>query len=206
MVQLTKYQLGNLSHRFSLSTLFEKKNLLLFAASHSGWVRILQGISHLCLPSNHRNIEITDECYCIWLYMGSGNLNLGPLICTANTLPTEPFPKPHCCILQKKVPFHSALVMCGDYRSICASIKFSFPPNIKMRNRRDGLVAKSPSSSFGDLGLIPSTHTVIHNLLLWGCDALFWLHRQGMDMLCRHTYKQHINNKNKSFSILLFSS
>lgn len=40
-------------------------------------------------PSPHRNMGVTDACFCAWLSPGSRGLNLSPHPCTARTLLTE---------------------------------------------------------------------------------------------------------------------
>lgn len=46
----------------------------------------------LCFPSLRGNAGITNMSYCIWLYVGVGDLNLGPFTCVASSLSTEPLP------------------------------------------------------------------------------------------------------------------
>ena len=46
----------------------------------------------LCLLSLSGNAGITNMSDCIWLYVGVGDLNLGPHACVANSLSTEPPP------------------------------------------------------------------------------------------------------------------
>lgn len=43
---------------------------------------------------------LADMQYRVWLYVGSGELNSGPHVYNASTLPMELSPQSHLCVLQ----------------------------------------------------------------------------------------------------------
>lgn len=66
----------------------------LFVAHHctwrASWPLTFWRFFWLCLLSQCRRAEITGACYQVWLYTGSGDVNLVLMACVTNALSTEP--------------------------------------------------------------------------------------------------------------------
>lgn len=84
------------------SALFETGSCVVYhSVCQAGGPPSIWRFSSLCLPSCTR-AGVSNECYCVWLSVGSRDGNAGPA-CTIGTFPTELSPgSPYCFFFKKK--------------------------------------------------------------------------------------------------------